>query len=122
MKNNDYTRKEITQDVLRHVKAIYPNITHEHLASILGMDRSTVTNWFNGKRAISMPLLVKLAETLNVSLDFLVFGTDLLDDTVDKINRLLISSQLETVYVAKDALQKQEKQLLKLKEKLLGKE
>ena len=50
-------------------------LTQQKLAEILGIKRNTYSDWENGKTEPSFENLIKLADLLEVSLDWL-FGRD----------------------------------------------
>lgn len=50
--------------------------TQEEIAGLLNMDRSYYSRIESGKRGCSVDVLVHLSELLDVSLDYLVFGTN----------------------------------------------
>lgn len=62
----------------------YRGETHEKLASFLGVDRTTVTNYVRGKREISLENLVAIARHYNVSTDYILGLTDIEDASVEK--------------------------------------
>lgn len=51
------------------------NLTQKKLADILGVSQGSYANWENGKREPSFENLIKLADLLEVSLDWL-FGRE----------------------------------------------
>lgn len=51
------------------------NISQEELASALGIDRQTVSNWENGINAPSFGYMIKIADYYCITLDELVGRT-----------------------------------------------
>lgn len=47
-------------------------ITTERLSKILGVTRKTVSNWLNGKTEIPASKIIKLAEILECTTDYLL--------------------------------------------------
>lgn len=52
------------------------NLTQETFSHIIETDRSNVANYENGKRLPTIETLIKIASFFNVSLDYLVFGSN----------------------------------------------
>ncbi len=52
------------------------DLTQTQLVEILGMHKTTYTNYEQGKREIPFSLAIRLAELYNVSLDFIAEFTD----------------------------------------------
>lgn len=52
------------------------NLTQEGLAEKMGVSTQMISNLELGKKAIRPENLIKLCETLNVSADFILTGTD----------------------------------------------
>lgn len=47
-------------------------LTQSKLASVIGVNQSTVCNWLNGKKEPSIESLWKLADFFDVSIDYLI--------------------------------------------------
>lgn len=47
-------------------------LTQSKLASVIGVNQSTVCNWLNGKKEPSIESLWKLADFFDVSVDYLI--------------------------------------------------
>ena len=52
------------------------DLTQTQLVEILGMHKTTYTNYEQGKREIPFSLVIRLAQLYNVSLDFIAEFTD----------------------------------------------
>lgn len=52
------------------------NISHEKLAEELGLTRTTISHWENGKRLPSLDVIASLADYFDVSIDYLVGRSD----------------------------------------------
>ena len=52
------------------------DLTQKQLVEILGMHKTTYTNYEQGKREIPFELAIKLAKFYNVSLDYIAGLTD----------------------------------------------
>lgn len=50
--------------------------TQKHLAEVLNIKLSTISHYKNGTRKQSIAILIKIAEALSVSVDYLVGSTD----------------------------------------------
>lgn len=55
---------------------IEQNLSQEQLAEGISMTRSAVSNWENGHRVPSLPVLRSLALYLNISIDYLTGRSD----------------------------------------------
>ena len=51
-------------------------ITQSELAEHLGIDRSSVSNWWRGQNTPTLEMFVDIAEYLEVSTDYLLLGGD----------------------------------------------
>lgn len=67
------------EDILKHrlkeLRSI-KGLKQIEIASILGVDQSTYTNWETGKRVPKIDTLIKIADFYDVELDYL-FGRDI---------------------------------------------
>ncbi len=61
-------------------KASEVQLTDTRLAEIIGISRSTVSLWMNGKRVPKLEYKIKLADALGVSLNWLETGQDILPE------------------------------------------
>ena len=52
------------------------DLTQDKLVEILGMHKTTYTNYEQGKREIPFALVIRLAKLYNVSIDFIAELTD----------------------------------------------
>ena len=52
------------------------DLTQDELVAILGMHKTTYTNYEQGKREIPFSLVIRLAEFYNVSLDYIAGFTN----------------------------------------------
>ena len=52
------------------------DLTQDELIKILGMHKTTYTNYEQGKREIPFEIAIKIAEFYNVSLDYIAGLTD----------------------------------------------
>lgn len=73
----DFSSKE-GQYVLPSLKDLREDhdLTQTQLVEILGMHKTTYTNYEQGKREIPFALVIRLAQLYNVSLDFIAEFTD----------------------------------------------
>lgn len=55
---------------------IRKGLTHQEIADYLGVSRSTISYYENGKNEPRIEGLIKLAELLEVSLDYLITGKE----------------------------------------------
>lgn len=59
------------------------NLTGEQLGKILGITKTGISYWENGKTVPDNEMLLKLADFFNVSIDYLLGNTDI-DTKIDK--------------------------------------
>lgn len=87
MKNVDYTEvgKRIKNERLKN------GISREKFAELTKLSSTYISQIELGQRHASLPSTIKIASVLNVSLDYLIYGDDILevdrDDLIEIINR-----------------------------------
>jgi transcriptional regulator with XRE-family HTH domain len=70
-------------------------LSQEKLADLLGVSRGSVGNYETSGNLPSIETLIKLAEILNTSVDFILRGLDLKDSKTDKILIKSLENQIE---------------------------
>lgn len=64
------------------------HLTQVELAKLLGIGQSSYADWERGKKKPTQGNLVKIAQILNVSVDYLVGNSDNTEDGLDNIELL----------------------------------
>ena len=65
---------EITKRILTNLLLARPERSITDIANKTGIERSTVSMWFSGRRQISVAHLMSLAEAYELSVDYLLYG------------------------------------------------
>lgn len=94
--HNSYLARRIKE--LRKSK----KLTQGQLGEIFGSPKQTVWSWENGDAAPTLPLLIQLADYFEVSLDYLVGRSAIMDKDIEKLNSYYVSP--ETLFHALDCL------------------
>lgn len=87
---------------------ISKGITQKNLSEILGVDRTSISKYENGKQLPEVPVLEKMANYFDVSTDYLLGKTDErnyhLVQAIARINRLTNYENLDVTKLDKDTL------------------
>ncbi|WP_321835216.1 helix-turn-helix domain-containing protein [Clostridium butyricum] len=66
------------------------NLTRDVLAEKIGISKMYLSQLEKGQRHASLPVTIKIAESLNLSLDYLIYGNSFIDidkqELIDMIN------------------------------------
>lgn len=78
-------------DILNRILGLLAerNITQHKMVTDLGMSRSAVTDWKQGKSKPTLANVVKIAKYFNISLDMLVNGKEFTDDMTPEEKELI---------------------------------
>lgn len=76
MSNNP--KKDRTDTIEKRIRNLRKsrNLTQEALAEKFGVERQCISNYENGKRTLYTDILIKYAQFFNVSIDYIVFGSE----------------------------------------------
>lgn len=81
------------------------NLLQKELASLLGVSRTTVTSWENGTRVPEFETLQRIADVLEVSVDYLLGRSDNPSPTPSKTQKPLHQRRIELEEAFKELLQ-----------------
>ena len=90
-------------DRLKQIR-INKDLKQEDAAKMLGIDRSTYTNYENNARFPTKETLIRIIAVLNISVDYLLSGQELLNYIEDKEIELYKIPVIKTLSLKKDSI------------------
>ena len=95
---------EIGQRIRKYRKAY--NISQEQLAEAIGISVTHMSHIETGNTKLSLPVLVAIAQTLNVQTDELIYGTSQIAKTslIEEIANIIDSCSVHDMYILLDTI------------------
>lgn len=80
------------------------NLTRDVLAEKVGISKMYLSQLEKGQRHASLPVTIKIAESLNLSLDYLIYGDNSIDINKKEVIELVNSASNRQLKIIKDVL------------------
>jgi transcriptional regulator with XRE-family HTH domain len=80
------------------------NLTRDVLAEKIGISKMYLSQLEKGQRHASLPVTIKIAESLNLSLDYLIYGDNSIDIDKNEIIDMINNASNKQLKIIKELL------------------